>query len=154
MNKLNHKLIALLEPVIVAMGYELWGIEQLTGGQGSLVRIYIDSGSGITMDDCERVSRQVTGVLDVNDPVKGSYNLEVSSPGMDRPLFKIEHFERFSGQQARIRLLGKIEGRKNITGRIAGVGDGTVFIQDEEASYTIPAGMIDKANLVHQSPIK
>jgi len=149
MYKQNQILVKLLEPVILAMGYEMWGIEHVPEGKGSRLRIYIDSESGITLSDCERVSKQVTGVLDVNDPVKGAYNLEISSPGLDRPLFKLEQFERFIGHKVRIRLGKVFEDRKNISGRIIEINDTGITVQTEESSYTIPADIIDKAHLEH-----
>ncbi len=98
MYKQNQVLVELLQPVVSAMGYEMLGIEQIPQGRDSLVRVYIDSETGISLDDCERVSDQVTGVLDVEDPVKGSYRLEITSPGLDRPLFTLEQCRRYLGR--------------------------------------------------------
>lgn len=148
MYKQNSILVKLLEPVISAMGYEMLGIEYLARGRGSLVRIFIDNESGITMDDCERVSRRITGILDVNDPIQGSYNLEVSSPGLDRPLFTLEQFRRFQGHKAQVSLRSKLEGRRNFTGEIGEVMDDSIVLNDREGIITIPADMIDKAHLV------
>ena len=103
------------------------------------------------MTDCENVSSQVAGILDTRDPIRGSYTLEVSSPGTDRPLFTLEHFNRFTGHEARIRLHGKLQGRKNIVGRIAAVSADTVTILENGETYNVPLVLIDKANLVYQS---
>ena len=148
MYKQNQSLVKLLKPVISAMGYEMLGIEYFTRGHGSLLRIYIDNEAGITVDDCERVSHQVTGILDVNDPIPGSYNLEISSPGLDRPLFTLEQFERFKGHIAQVKLSAKLDGRRNFTGKIGAVERDRVVLDDRDESYTIPADLIEKAHLV------
>jgi len=147
MYKQNPILVKLLEPVISAMGYEMLGIEHLDRGHGSLVRVFIDNEAGITVDDCERVSHQVTGILDVNDPIQGSYHLEVSSPGLDRPLFTLEQFRRFQGHKAQVKLHSKLDGRKNFKGEIGAVGDGSIILNEGDGIFTIPADMIEKAHL-------
>lgn len=138
----------LIEPVVTAMGYELVGVEYLSRGRQPLVRLFIDTDEGITLDDCEKVSRQVSGVLDVEDPIRGEYTLEVSSPGLDRPLFTGAHFERFTGYRARIRLGIPQAGRRNFSGVIAGVRDGMVIMVDGDVEHALPLSGIDKANLV------
>lgn len=138
----------LLEPVVTAMGYELVGIEFRSGGHGGMLRIYIDQDDGVTIDDCERVSHQVSGVLDVDDPVHGKYTLEVSSPGLDRPLFRQEHFERFIGHAVKIQLRGAIDGRRRFHGVIKAVDDGKVTLALEEGEQEFSLSVIDRANLV------
>lgn len=133
------------------MGYELLGIEHLSQGSRSLVRIYIDSEQGITLDDCEAVSRQVSGMLDVEDPIRGQYALEVSSPGLDRPLFKREHYEQFVGHRVRIRMTLPIEGRRKFAGELAGIREDKVIVIDDEVEYELPLSGIDKANLVPET---
>jgi ribosome maturation factor RimP len=147
MYKQNPILVKLVEPVISAMGYEMWGIEYFARGHGSLVRVFIDSESGITLDDCERVSRQVTGMLDVHDPIAGSYRLEISSPGLDRPLFTLEQFKRFQGHKVQIRLRSKVADRRNFSGEIGAVEAGSIVLHDRDEIVTIPADMIEKAHL-------
>jgi len=144
----NPVLVELLEPLIQALGYEMLGIEHSPGGQGSLLRIYIDSEAGIKLADCERVSEQVTGVLDVNDPIRGSYHLEISSPGFDRPLFTLEHFRRFIGHRVRLKLREKIAGRRRISGEITGVGQDGVEVKIDGMNCLIPADVIEKARLI------
>ena len=148
MYRQNRHLVELLDPVIRALGYEMLGIEHLTRGHLSLLRIYIDSDSGIGLDDCQRVSHQVSGVLDVHDPIKGSYNLEVSSPGFDRPLFTLEHFRRFIGQTVRIQLHEMTEGRRKLAGRITAVHGDSVAVNVEGTECLVQADNIDKARLV------
>jgi ribosome maturation factor RimP len=148
MYRQNTVLYELLGPVVGAMGYELLGIEQFARGRDTLLRLYIDSETGIRLEDCVRVSDQVAGVLDVNDPIKGSYHLEVSSPGFDRPLFTLDHFRRFTGQVVRLNLHDKVAGRRKITGEITSVSDDGVEISMEGVVYQIAAENIDKARLV------
>ena len=111
----------LIEPVINSLGYECVGVEYLPQGRHSLLRIYIDKEDGIGVDDCETISHQVSGVLDVEDPIKGQYNLEVSSPGLDRPLFTLEHYVRFIGETVNVRLRSALHGRRKFTGKILSV---------------------------------
>jgi ribosome maturation factor RimP len=148
MIKQNKKLVDLLDPVITAMGYELLGVEQISQGRSSTLRIYIDKEDGINVHDCQRVSHQVTGVLDVNDPIKGAYHLEVSSPGIDRPLFTLAQFKKFCRHKVKIILYSKLDGRKNFTGTIDSViGEAIVLGYDDE-EIEIPLDMIEKAHLV------
>lgn len=147
MYKQNPELVKLLKPVINSLGYEMWGLEFLPGKSSSLLRVYIDKEAGISLADCERVSEQVTGVLDVNDPIRGAYQLEISSPGIDRPLFGLEQFERFKGFQVKLKLNSKLNGRRNITGMIEEVNEGSVLIIDDEGSLEVPAEIIEKANI-------
>ena len=139
----------LLEPGIRSMGYELVGIEYRGGGKGgSLLRVYIDSEVGITADDCQKVSYQVSGVLDVADPIPGHYTLEVSSPGLDRPLFKAEDYQRFAGHEVKLRLLHPINGQRRFTGRLAGMQDGQVVIEQDGEDIRLPYEQIEQARLV------
>jgi len=147
MYKQNQDLVNLVNPVISAMGYELWGVEYIPQGKSSLLRIYIDKDSGITLDDCVRVSNQLAGVMDVNDPIRGHYALEVSSPGLDRPLFTLEQFERYLGSEVRLRLRTKLDGRRNFSGKIDEVRRGMIRIIDDGNVFSIQADDIDKANL-------
>ena len=137
----------MLQPVISALGYELWGVEHIPRGRSSLLRVYIDNVAGITLDDCARVSGQVAGILDVHDPIRGAYDLEVSSPGLDRPLFNLEQFARYLGYPVRIRLAGKIDGRKKLSGVIDGVNGDLVRINEDGRIFDIPAVSIEKANI-------
>jgi ribosome maturation factor RimP len=139
----------MLEPGISSMGYELVGVEFQSGGKGGgLLRIYIDSEQGITADDCQKVSYQVSGVLDVEDPIPGHYTLEISSPGLDRMLFRPQDFERFAGQLIKLRTTYPIEGRRKFKGRLTGMqGDNVVFEQDD-MEISLPFDQIEQARLV------
>ena len=141
-------MIELLEPVITALGYEMLGIEYFKQKDGSLLRLYIDSDAGITLDDCTRVNHQVIGVLDVHDPIKERYHLEISSPGLDRPLFTLKQFQRFLGQQVKIKLREKIDERRKFTGVIKAIEETAVLVSEEGIDYLIPADVIDSAHLV------
>ncbi len=148
MYRQNPVLVELLEPVVSSLGYELLGIEHFPRGQGSLLRIYIDSEDGISLDDCARVSDRVAGLLDVRDPIRGSYYLEVSSPGFDRPLFTLDQLKRFIGRRVHLRLHRKIDGRRRITGEVAAVDTDVVKIRVDGTECLVPADMIDRAHLV------
>lgn len=150
MYRQNQALVRLLEPVIEAMGYELLGIEQGNQGGGELVRVYIDQETGIRVEDCERVSEQVSGILDVEDPFSGAYTLEVSSPGLDRPLFSLGHFERHIGAEAQVRLRDKLAGRRRLRGVIEAVEADAVIMRVEGERYEVPAALIEQARLVPQ----
>ena len=147
MYKQNQTLVKLLEPVITAMGYEMLGIEYFARGHGSLVRVFIDNEAGIRVDDCEQVSHQITGVLDVNDPIPGAYHLEVSSPGLDRPLFTLDQFRRFQGHRAQVHLRSKFQGRRNFTGEISAVQEDSIILRESDGDITIAADLIEKARL-------
>ena len=144
-----QQLQEMIEPAVTGLGLELWGLEYQTG-KTSLLRIFIDGPEGVSVDDCARVSHQVSGILDVEDPITENYTLEVSSPGMDRPLFKIEHFAEFRGHMVQLRLRVPYEGRRNFKGQLNGVeGDEVLLIVDGE-EYVLPYELIDRANIVPQ----
>lgn len=143
-----EQLQALLAPVVEALGYQCWGIEFLSQGRHSLLRVYIDKAEGILIDDCEVVSRQLSSVLDVEDPISSEYVLEVSSPGMDRPLFTLEQFAGHAGEQVKIKLRSSFDGRRNFQGLLRGVEDQDVVILVDDHEYLLPIEQIDKANII------
>ena len=148
MRRQHNELIELLEPVVTVLGYELLGIEYFKQKDGSMLRLYIDNEAGITIEDCARVNQQVIGVLDVHDPIKERYNLEISSPGLDRPLFTLKQFQRFLGHEVKIKLCEKIDKRRKITGVIKAIEETAVLVREEGVDYLIPADVIDSAHLV------
>ena len=148
MNRQRLDLERLLRPVVTDMGYVCWGIEHLRQGQASLLRIYIDGEPGITLEDCERVSHRLSGVLDVEDPIGGEYLLEVSSPGLDRLLFTPAQFEQFAGETVKVRLSRTFETRKRITGTIQRVSGDTVIVNEAGTEFHIPLQDIDRARIV------
>jgi ribosome maturation factor RimP len=113
-----------------------------------VVRIYIDSPDGITVDDCAKVSRQVSSVFDVEDPIMGEYTLEVSSPGMDRPLFKLEQYRQYIGEKVKIKLRIPFDGRRNFAGQMTGVEDEDIVVAVDDNEYLLPFDLIDKASII------
>lgn len=147
---LDKHLETLLMPVVTALGYELLGIERIAQGRRSLLlRVYIDHENGINIDDCEQVSHQISGVLEVEDPISGQYTLEVSSPGLDRPLFTLAHFAQFCGSRVHIRLNRAIRERRKFTGLIKSVDQvaAQVEIDVDNERYTLSYDAIDRAHL-------
>ena len=140
---------SLIEPVVEGLGYELLGIEYISQGRHSILRLYIDSEQGIGLGDCEQVSRQVSGVLDVEDPLKGQYLLEVSSPGLDRPLFKAEHYMRHVGQPVKIRLRRPMDGQRKYRGELVAADELGILLRDAETGQEthLAYADIEKANL-------
>lgn len=138
----------LLEPVVSGLGYELVGIEYLPQGRRSVVRIFIDQEEGISLGDCEKVSRQVSAVMDVEDPIKGEYTLEVSSPGLDRPLFTSEHYKRFIGEKVNIRVRSPLDGKRKFIGVIIDATEQDVKLSVDGQTIDLPLDEIEKANLV------
>lgn len=138
----------LIEPAVQALKYELVDVE-LSGGAGQAVlRIYIDSADGINVDDCAKVSRQVSALLDVEDPIPGHYTLEVSSPGLDRPLVTHADFVRFTGALIKAKVTQPILGRRNFTGRLVEVDGDRVVVEVDNESYDLTLSNIEKARLV------
>ena len=144
----KDELIKLLEPAIEHMGYELADLELKTGGADGLVRIFIDKTEGIGIADCEAVSRQVSAILDVEDPVQGNYALEVSSPGLDRTLTKPAHFKRFMGQDVRVKLRFPLSGRRNYRGALKSADDEKIEVEVDGESHSLPIATIESARLI------
>ena len=143
------ELNTLLAPAIADLGLELVGIEFSPNAGGSVLRVYIDEAErGITIDDCERASREISALLDVNDPVAGRYTLEVSSPGLDRPLFTPQHFERFLGEAVKIDLSLPLDGRRRFQGPIKAVEGDRITIEQDGVPVSIVHSNIAKARLV------
>ncbi len=144
-------LTALFEPVIQSMGYELVGVEFQGSTHHGTLRVYIDHENGIGVDDCAAISHQISGILDVEEPIQQAYDLEVSSPGIDRPLFKARDYKQFAGHSAKIKMSVAQDGRKNFKGLLQGVTDsGTVQITVDNEAYDLPISDIANANLVDE----
>ncbi len=146
---LHERIVAIAERAAAREGLEVWDLEVLGAGRSRLIRIYIDKPGGVTLDDCELMSQQVGTVLDVEDIVPDQhYHLEVSSPGVERRLFKPEQFARFAGQKARIAMREAVENRRRWEGTIAGVEEGIVLFETTTgASMRLSLDQIEKANL-------
>jgi ribosome maturation factor RimP len=144
---LRERLIALIEPVLAQLGYELVELEYAAGRTNAVVRIFIDQPAGISVDDCERVSRDVAALLDVDDPIPTAYTLEVSSPGFDRVLRTPAHFERFVGERVFVELEAPRSGRKRYTGILQAVSAAGVELEVDKQTVDVPFGEIAKARL-------
>lgn len=145
----QSQLEELLAPVVASLGCDLWGLEYFAQGKRSMLRVYIEKKpDGVLIEDCELVSRQVSSVLDVEDPITGEYTLEVSSPGMDRPLFKLEQFSDYLGQIIAVKLRIAFDGRKKFTGILKGVENGEVVLEVDAEEYLLPYELVDKASVV------
>ncbi|HHJ17977.1 MAG TPA: ribosome maturation factor RimP [Gammaproteobacteria bacterium] len=143
----SAELRKLIEPAVTALGFELVGVE-LIRARGSVLRIYIDHADGIGVNDCKAVSHQVSGLLDVEDPIRGEYTLEVSSPGLDRPLYQAQDFERFAGHEISLRLFAPVEGQRKFKGILAGMKDDQVVVQMDDKELAVTLDEIDQARLV------
>jgi len=144
----GDELLKLLEPGVERLGYELADLEVRLGGKGGLIRVYIDKPEGVDLEDCEKVSRAVSALLDVEDPVPGNYNLEVSSPGLDRKLTKVEHFQRFEGETLKVQTRFPVEGRRRFRGTLVSSDDENIVLEVDGESHSLPLKTIDSARLV------
>ena len=143
-------LTELVGPSVKSQGCELWGIEFVSQGKDTLLLVFIDREDGVGLTECEAVSRQLSAVLDVEDPIAGVYTLEVSSPGLDRSLFTLEQYAVLAGSRVNVRLRVPFEGRRKYQGVISGVeGDEVVLICDDH-EYLFPFDTIEKANVIPQ----
>jgi ribosome maturation factor RimP len=148
MKQAPEHLLKLIEPIVEGLGYECVGVEYNPHPQHGMLRVYIDSEQGILVDDCSKVSHQISGVLDVEDPISGNYQLEVSSPGADRPFFKPEQFNAFIGSKVTVNLFRPVDQRRKITGIIENVDEDSVVLQEGNHSFKIPFKAMSKARLV------
>lgn len=144
----GDELAVLLGPTVERLGYELADLEVRLGGKSGLIRLFIDKPEGIGLEDCEKVSRAVSALLDVEDPVPGNYNLEVSSPGLDRKLRKVEHFQRFIGQIVNVKLRFPLDGRRRFRGKLLSADDENIVVEVDGESYSLALATIDTARLV------
>lgn len=142
------KLTAMLQPLVNDLGYEFVGLEYSSNPKNPVLVLYIDKPDGIDVDDCQMTSREVAALLDVEDPISGHYVLEVSSPGLKRPLFSTSHFEQFKGELVKIKLFAPHEGRRKFKGTILGVKDKQILVEQDGAKVTLDHGNIAKARLV------
>ena len=148
----GNELTKLLQPAIERQGYELSDLEVKLGARSGVVRLFIDHPDGISLEDCEKVSQTVSALLDVENPLPGQYNLEVSSPGLDRKLTKIEHFQRFTGETVKVQMRFPIEGRKRFRGTLVSSNDDSIVVEVDGESHSLPMATIDTARLVPEGP--
>ena len=138
----------LIEPSIERLGYELSDLEVKLGGKSGVIRLFIDHPDGIGTSDCEKISEAVGALLDVEDPIPDHYDLEVSSPGWNRKLRKVEHFQRFAGELVKVDMRFPIEGRKRFRGTLLSSDDANIVVDVDGVSHTLPMATIDTARLV------
>lgn len=148
MSKKEQELETLLTPTVAALGLRVWGVEYLGQGKHSMLRIYIDRDEGVTIDDCEAVSKQVSELLDVEEVLTSAYTLEVSSPGMDRVLFKPEQYAESIGETVDVRLNYPFEGRRRVIGALTGLENDEMVVQAEDSEYQIPLSNVQRARIV------
>ena len=148
MNNKELQIEELIVPTVEALGAYVWGVEYLNQGRKSLLRIFIEREEGVSVDLCAEVSRHVSDLLDVEEIMPSAYTLEVSSPGIDRLLFKIEQYAAHVGERLDVRLNFPFEGRKKIVGILAGLEKNTVVLQVDEDEYLLPLENVQKARLV------
>ena len=150
MREREERLRELIEPTVVSLGFDLIGVLWRGGRSRRLVRVYIDRVEGVTVNDCAQVSHRVNGVLDVEDPIPGEYDLEVSSPGVDRPLFVERDFIRFAGAELKVILHRPIAGRRRFTGTLRGYEDGVVLVDEHGVEHRFGIQEIESARLIPQ----
>ncbi len=143
-----EELNTLLEPTVTSMGFEISDLEVKLGGHDGVIRVFIDSPDGVGLEDCENVSRQISTFLDVEDPVPGHYVLEVSTPGLDRRLTKLEHFQRFTGEDVQIKLRFPLDGRRNFRGALKAAEGESIEVEVDGESHSLPIATIELARLV------
>jgi ribosome maturation factor RimP len=143
-----QKLNELLQPLVEDLGYEFVGLEYNSNPKHSVLRVYIDHENGVGIEDCETVSRETAALLDVKDPIRSRYNLEVSSPGLDRPLFTLAHYREFTGYVAQVNLFAPQDGRRKFSGPILGVNEDSVIIEQDGSKVTLGFDNIVKAKLI------
>lgn len=149
MKQAPEHLVNLIEPIVEGLGYECVGIEYNPHPRHGILRVYIDSENGVLLDDCSKVSHHLSGVLDVEDPISGNYDLEISSPGADRPFFKLKQFEQFVGGLITVNLFKPINKMRKITGKIIKVeGDNVLLQLNDDNEIEIPFSAMTKARLV------
>jgi ribosome maturation factor RimP len=144
---LRDRLIALAEPLLGTLGYELVDLEYAPAHARALLRVFIDRPEGVGLDDCERVSREISALFDVEDPVPTAYTLEVSSPGLDRVLRTPAHFQRFVGQRVRLELHNPRDGRRRYTGRLEALNAEGIELNVDGAMVSVPFAEIGRARL-------
>jgi ribosome maturation factor RimP len=147
--KFEHKLTEMLRPAVEEVGKDLLGIEFISAGQHSILRLFIDHENGIDVDDCAEVSRQVGALLDVEDPISTEYSLEVSSPGVDRPLFTLEQYQAVMGETVNIKLSLPLNGRRKFKGKLESIEKDTLVVIVDGEDFELVISNIDKGNLVH-----
>lgn len=145
---IQGKIEEYIRPTLLSMGYELWGCQYLPQGKYAVLRVFIDKDDGIGIEDCEKVSHQISALLDVEDPISGQYSLEVSSPGIPRPLFYSYQYQRYIGHKAEIKLIKSVHDKRRVQGVILAVNDQSVTLETAEGAVEYQFSNIVKAYLI------
>lgn len=145
-----HELTAVIQPVVEQMGYVFWGAEFHGRGHRAMLRVFIDHSDGISLDDCSAVSGQLGSVLDIEDVIKQSYTLEVSSPGIERSLFRSEHYQRYIGERIKVRSRFPLANRKNFSGYLKSADGYSIVLDLGGELIEIPLNAIKLAKLVFE----
>lgn len=148
----SAQVVSVVEPVVSGLGYSLIGAEFGQAENGQTLRVYIDKPEGIVMEDCAKVSRQLNAVLDVEEPIKSAYLLEVSSPGVDRPLFTEAQFAEQIGEQVKVRMTDGVNGRRNFKGQLVAVNDALAVVEVDGIDYELPVSDVEQAHLIGRLP--
>ncbi|MFT7558221.1 MAG: ribosome maturation factor RimP [Flavobacteriales bacterium] len=148
MSAIQTQLEDLIRPITEALGCEFWGVEYFVQGKQSLLRVFIEKNDGVLVEDCERVSRQVSSVMDVEDLIKTEYTLEVSSPGLDRPLFSLDQFSAHIGESIKLRLRVALNGQRKFSGLLRSIENDEIVLEFGSEEYVLPFELIEKANVV------
>lgn len=146
----SNGLSALFEPIVEGLGFTLWGVEYRHSQHHAVVKVFIDHEEGITVDNCSDVSHQISGILDVEDPISVAYTLEVSSPGVERPLMKQAHYLKYVGQEIKVRLSWAINERKNFLGTLTRVGEDDITVNVDGELFELPLNAVKRANLIYR----
>lgn len=144
----QDKLETLIDPIVESFGCQLWGVEYRPLKNSALLRVFIDKEGGVSLDDCADISYQLSGMLDVEDPIQLAYTLEVSSPGIDRPLLKPEHFQTYVGESVKIRLQWPVDGARNFRGQIQSADEAKIKLEQDGEVVELPYAAITKARLI------
>jgi ribosome maturation factor RimP len=146
----KSELEKIIKPTVVDMGFEFWGLDYSNKSGSAFLRVFIESEKGINVEDCAEVSRRLSVLLDVENPIKGVYDLEISSPGMSRRFYSLDQYQRFIGAFIKVKLYLNFNGRKNFKGILVGVQNEELVIRDGDDEFFIPFESIDKGSMVPQ----
>ncbi|BCE00799.1 ribosome maturation factor RimP [Marinicellulosiphila megalodicopiae] len=144
----EQELIDLIQPIVEGLGFVYWGLEYVGQGKYTTLSVYIDSPNGIDVENCAEVSRQISAMMDVEDPITAEYTLEVSSPGVDRLLFTVDQYEQYIGEKVQVKLRAPFDGRRNFKGQLKGVEDGDAVVQVDQEEFLLPIDLIDRAQII------
>lgn len=148
MSAIINKLEQLLKPSVEALGFDIWAIDLVNVGQRKVLRVFVDGKDGVNSDDCGRISRQIAAVMDVEDPIKSAYVLEVSSPGLDRCLRTLAHYQRYLGHEIKIKLTTAVDHKRTFKGALESIDDDNLVLLTPDGTLTFARNTVEKANVV------